>query len=169
MLTCFLVWSSLPQGASPSPCPDTDWGSKLGDTPCLNTTWNCVLERKDIKSMGLSHAIFSKPGKGLQPILYPVTEIAITSSLINCSHTKGETFPCSASFYVSSFYIQLWVTRPPYLFPYHVKIQHLVYHPISLTAGRYFSNFISNIFSSTGPCFHKHGWLDSGSFFVQKH
>lgn len=31
VLTCSLAWSSLPQEAPPSPCPDTVWGCTVGD------------------------------------------------------------------------------------------------------------------------------------------
>lgn len=58
--------------------------------PYSNATQRCVLERKEIKSLGLNCPIFLKSGKGLQPISFPVIETAITSLPINSSHVKGE-------------------------------------------------------------------------------
>lgn len=82
-----------------SPCPATVRGCKLGDIPCSNATWSCVLERREMKSMGLSCLVFLKSGKGLQPVSFPIIEIAITSLPVNALHVKEEYecfyFPCS--------------------------------------------------------------------------
>jgi len=78
------------QPAPGSLCPATLQGCKPGDIACPNITWNCAVERREIKCMGLSCAVFPEPGKELQSILFPVMEIAIPSSSTNSLHVKGQ-------------------------------------------------------------------------------
>lgn len=92
---------------------------------------------------------------------------------ISCYRNSHHLFtqqllPWKRGIRVSSFHIPLWVGRLPYVTPYHVKIQHLVHHPLCPRAGRYFCHFTSNIFNSTRPTFHECVYFGSGSFFVQK-